>query len=348
MARNILRPLLSILWAALAIWLSIRFLLPIALPFFLGLYLALAAEPAVRLLHGRLRLPRPAASALCVSVVFILTVTLLVMLAGLLMRQLSRLQDLLPQLEAAAKQGLALLQQWLTAIAEKLPQGLRKAMDKLLGDPFSGGGILGQQMAQKLPGMATGLIGRLSSGLFGLLTGIISGYMLSGRLPKLRQKLENLMPQSWQDKYRPALRQMRKALGGWALAELKLAGVAFLLLLAGFWILGIGNSLVLATLITVVDAFPVLGVGTVLIPWSLVCLLQENYAQGVGLLGLYAAIWLIRSVLEPKLVGKGLGLDPLVTLVTIYAGWRLFGIVGMLLSPILAMMAMQVIQAFRK
>ena len=103
----------------------------------------------------------------------------------------------------------------------------------------------------------------------------------------------------------------------------------------------------LASLITLVDAFPVLGVGTVLVPWSLLELIQGNRGMGLGLLGLYALIWLIRSVLEPKLLGKELGLDPLVTLVCIYAGFRLWGLSGMLLSPIIAMAITQTLKRVR-
>lgn len=348
MTQKFARSVLSVAVIALLIWLSLRFLLPIAAPFFLGLYLALTAEPATRLLQSRLKLPRKAASALSVSAVFLLTATLLTILAGLLMGQLGRLRDVLPQLEAAAKQALALLQGWLQALAEKLPAGLHATVDRALADFFSGGGLLGEKLIEKLSQMAAGLVGRLSSGLFGLLTGIISGYMLAGRLDTIKAWLCTHLPESWRQTYLPACRQMRASLGGWLLAELKLAGVAFVLLFLGFWILGIENKLVLSWLITIVDAFPVLGVGTVLIPWSILCFLQENYAQGMGILGLYGVIWLTRSVLEPRLVGKGLGLDPLVTLVTIYAGWRLFGIVGMLLSPILAMMATQITKTLRK
>lgn len=348
MSHNFAHSALTAVAVALVGWLLVRFLLPIALPFGLGLYLALAAEPGIRILSGRMKLPRKAASALAVSGVFLLTVTLLVLLAGFLMRQLTRLQDVLPQLEEAVKQGLFLLRQWVQAAAQKLPEGLQNALEYLLTDSFSGNGILGQQAAQKLPQIATGLLSRLSSGLFGLVTGIISGYMISGRLPKIKEKLETQLPERWRNQYFPALKQMRKALGGWLLAEVKLAAVAFILLLLGFWLLRIGDSFLLAGLITIVDAFPVLGVGTVLIPWSLVCLLQQNYAGGLGLLGLYGAIWLIRSILEPKLVGKGLGLDPLVTLVAIYAGWKLFGIVGMLLAPILAMMGTHIVKVLRR
>jgi predicted PurR-regulated permease PerM len=106
--------------------------------------------------------------------------------------------------------------------------------------------------------------------------------------------------------------------------------------------------LLLAALITLVDAFPVLGVGTVLMPWSLLRLIQGDPSTGFGLLALYGVIWLIRSVLEPKLIGKELGLDPLVTLLCIYGGLKLWGIGGMLLSPIAAMAVAQVAKRIRQ
>lgn len=84
------------------------------------------------------------------------------------------------------------------------------------------------------------------------------------------------------------------------------------------------------------DAFPVLGTGTVLLPWSLICLLQRDGARAAGILGLYITAAVLRSVLEPRLVGRQLGLDPLAALAALYTGYRLWGVAGMLLMPMLA------------
>ena len=84
-----------------------------------------------------------------------------------------------------------------------------------------------------------------------------------------------------------------------------------------------------------------LGTGTVLIPWALVSFLQERSGLGFGLLALYGAASLTRSVLEPHLVGRQLGLPPLATLMAFYAGYRLFGVAGMILSPVLAVLVWQ-------
>lgn len=344
MSRQMIRFVLFLALSLAAIWLFMGYLLPIGLPFLLGFLLALAAEPAVRLLSEQLRLPRGGATGIAVSVVFVLSATVLTFLLALVVRQSQQLVNILPQLVDTITQTMDQLQQWLTELTYRLPPSIRPLAEGLTQGFFSSGSAFFEQTAMQIPKLATGLLGALSKGMLGLITGIISAYMISGRLPALKQWLQSHRSARWQEKWLPALRTIKKALAGWLLAELKLAGVAFGVMLVGFWLLGTNNALLLAGLITVVDAFPILGVGTVLVPWALVCLLRQEVARGIGLLAIYGTAWLSRSILEPKLVGKGLGLDPLVTLIAIYAGWKLWGIPGMLLAPILALTVAQVIK----
>lgn len=335
-------------FAAVFLWIGVKFLLPLLFPFLLGAVLALAAEPGVEVLSRRAHLSRAFSAAVSVTGVLVLGLALALLLLGFLARQLRALSSILPAMEQATQQGLSALQAFLLSLSDKLPGNLGQTAKGLVDNLFSGGNSLLTQAAARLPQMAGQLLGGLSEGALWLLTAIICAYMVSTRLPRLRQALSDALPQSWREKYRPALRDLRKALGGWLLAELKLAGVAFVLLLAGFWLLQVENALTWAALTTLVDIFPILGVGTVLIPWGVVCLLQGNTVRGVGILALFGVIWLVRSVLEPKLVGKGLGLDPLVTLLAIYAGFRLFGITGMLLAPILTLATMQMLKQMQR
>ncbi len=348
MSRYAIRFVLFLALALIAVWLFMGYLLPIGLPFLLGLVLALAAEPAVELLSKKLHLPRRGASPIAVSGVFLLSATVITCLLALLVRQSQQLVSALPQLADTVTTALRQLQQWLTDAVQRLPPSMRPVVQGLTQNLFSGSNTFLEQVAMQLPKLVTGLLGVLSKGMLGLITGIISAYMISGRMPAMQRWWQTHQPPRWQETWLPALKTIRKALTGWLLAELKLALVAFCIMLAGFWLLGTGNPLLAAALITLVDAFPILGVGTVLIPWALICLLQQDVAQGIGLLAIYGVVWLVRSILEPKLIGKGLGLDPLVTLVSIYAGWKLWGIAGMLLAPILALTITQVIKQLQR
>ena len=106
----------------------------------------------------------------------------------------------------------------------------------------------------------------------------------------------------------------------------------------GFSILGVEYSLLLAVITAIIDVLPILGTGTVLIPWGIISLFQGNFVLGIGILVLYGVITLVRQIIEPKIVGDYIGLYPLVSLICMYVGLRLFGIVGLFLLPISVIM----------
>ena len=119
--------------------------------------------------------------------------------------------------------------------------------------------------------------------------------------------------------------------------------ITFLVLTAGFLILGLDYPLLFGSTIALIDALPVLGSGAVLIPWSLLQFLGGNTFCGVGLLCVYGAAALIRAAMEPRLLGKQMGMNPLLTLLALYAGYRFFGIGGMIFFPMGAMFLKQVL-----
>lgn len=318
-------------------------LFPVFLPFLLALALAKLAEPVVSLFEKKLQFKRSIASGIGVTAVFFLAGLFLLITGAFFMKLLQQLTDLLPHISRGIQQGTTQLQQWLRQLAQRAPSGLQGSIDHLADRLFESSTLLLEQALGQLPKLLTGTAGLLSQGLLGTVTTVLAAYMLSIRLPLFSAWISS----SKFGRARPALRQFRYALGRWLLAQGKLALIALVLLSLGFLLLKIPNALLWASIVTLVDILPVLGVGTVLLPWSLVSYLQGNTAKALGLLGIFGLIWLVRSVLEPKLVSKELGVDPLVTLIAIYAGFRLWGIVGMLLSPILAICATEVIRRLR-
>lgn len=320
----------------LALWLGIRYALPVLLPFLVGAGVALAAEPLVGWLHRRLKLRRWVAAGIGVSLVVTLLLGVLVVAIALLVRQMARLSEALPELMDGVDQGMGSLEQWLLSLANSAPQSLRHVLTGAVSGFFSGGSSFMERIAGTLFEFVKGLLGTLTSGAFGFATAVLAAFMISSRLPRIRGFLTARVPERWRQRYLPALKGMRKAVTGWLSAQLKLSGITLGVLLVGFWMLRISHSILWALVVAVVDVLPVLGCGTVLLPWSLICLLQGQRLRGVGLLGIYALVWLLRSVLEPKLLGKELGLDPLVTLLAIYVGYQLLGLLGMLLAPVLA------------
>ena len=168
-------------------------------------------------------------------------------------------------------------------------------------------------------------------------TAVLASYLICERLPALRQRLA--ASSAWQGSWRPALVRLLRNSKAWLKAQLKLSSVTFAIVLGGFFLLGVRQKFLMALLTALVDAVPLLGTGTVLLPWALVQLLSGEPVRAVGLLGVYVTALLTRSALEPRLLGRQLGLDPLTALIALYAGYRLWGFGGMIIAPILTVTA---------
>lgn len=320
-------------------WLGVKYLLPVALPFVLGALLALAAEPAVGLCVRRWKLPRALAAGVGVSATLLLLLGLAGLVGALAVKELGQLAGRLPDVEQTLDDGLAVLRSGAMDVASRLPAGVQPVVLDTVTDLFSGSTQLLHRLSQKTGLWLTSRLGKLTDGVLGVGTGILAGYMISARLPHLGKSLRRRLPPAWFDRYLPALRRSRTLVGGWLKAQGKLSGATAALLAVGFVVLGIPKGIWWALPVALLDALPVLGTGVVLVPWSLVCFLQGETYRGVGLLVLCVGAMILRRILEPKLVGQQLNLDPLVTLVLLYLGYRFWGIGGMLLVPILAAVA---------
>ena len=327
----------------LALRLTLRHIFPLFFPFILGTGLAFAAEPAVNFFSRRLHLPRAAAAGIGVTMTFGSLMLLVLILCALLLREVKYLTGVLPGLEETARSGISLLQGWLLDRTVQLPQSIGNLLRQNITEFFSGGTALLDRGIRYILGLAGNLLTQIPDSALTLGTAVISGYMISTKLPKLRRWIREHLPMAKLKPVFEALKRAKTALGGWLTAQLKLFGLTLLLLAGGLLLLRIPNGLLWALLICLLDALPVLGTGAVLLPWALISFLQSNTPRAIGLLGLYATITLLRSTLEPKLVGRQLGLDPLVTLMALYVGFKLWGLGGMILAPMLTVTTLQLL-----
>lgn len=112
--------------------------------------------------------------------------------------------------------------------------------------------------------------------------------------------------------------------------------VTFIIMLFGFLVLGVKYAVLLAFVVALLDALPLIGVGTVLVPWSVYHLLFGEIRLCVGLVILFVVHEIIRQFIEPKIIGKNLGIHPILSLFLLYAGYFVFGLFGLLLIPVLS------------
>lgn len=149
-------------------------------------------------------------------------------------------------------------------------------------------------------------------------------------------------------KFRPILKNAKDILsntvGKYLRAYALLFLITFIELLVSFMLLGVDFAFILALLTALIDVLPVLGTGTILIPWGLASIFLGNYGRGLGLLITYAIITVVRQILEPKIIGKFIGISPLATLASMYIGLKLMGIAGLFLFPIVAIVIKRIVE----
>lgn len=335
MTGRFIQRLLYLAAAMLGVWLAARYVLPSAVPFVLGALLALGAEPGVRLLERRCHWPRLAAAGLCVSLTILLVMGLVSVIGALTVRELSRVAKMAPEMGRTVENGLAVLQDWLLTAADGAPERLRPVLIQTVLGTFQDSSRLVDQATARIPGLIGELVGTVSQGALTVGTGVLAGFLISARLDKLSTWLSAHLPPRWRNGVLPGLRRVKKTFGRWLLAQLKLMAVTWGIVGLGFGLMGVPNGLMWAALVALVDAVPVLGTGTVLVPWAIVRFLQADRLGGFSLLIIFGVSWLARSILEPRIVGKSLGIDPLVSLGAFYAGFRLWGVPGMICGPVL-------------
>ena len=271
--------------------------------------------------------------------------TALLLLTGLVLwlagaAAVERAARLAQSLDGAAEQlsaGVQTVRLWAVSLASHAPGGLAQPLTASIEELFTDGSALLHRGTDAALGLAGQAAQRLPGSLVTLGTAVLSAYMISVRLPRLRERLGSLP--LWQKRLRPALLRLKATLKCWLRAQVRLSAVTFGIVLGGLVLLGVDNKLPLALLTAAVDAVPLLGSGTVLLPWALFSLLSGAPVRAVGLLGIYLTALLTRSSLEPRLLGRQLGLDPLAALMALYAGYRIWGFGGMILAPILTVTA---------
>ena len=313
-SRKILRAAGLTLAGALGLWLFAAVLLPVLLPFLIGLAVAALVERPVAALLRRTRIPRGLASFLCVLAVYAALGTGLFFLCRTLLGELMGFLRRLPELAQTLAGPLLRLETRLLELAARLPDGIGSGLRSGIRSLFESGSLLGAKVYEWLFSFASGLLGKAPGIFLFVVTSVLASFMSSSELPALRE-----------------------------LASRKLPEIVFLLVTAGLMLLGVDYPLLFGLVIAIVDALPVFGTGTVLIPWSLALFFQGELRRGVGLLILYGAAALTRQALEPRLVGRQIGLDPLLTLMALYTGFRLCGVAGMILFPIGAIFLRQVL-----
>ena len=335
MTEGVKRTLLTILRIALiilAIFLFTR-LWKYIVPFIIAYFFASIIEPVVKFIENKLRIPRKIGTVF--SILFVLGI-----IGSIIGFLISRLIKEIKAVYLNLEINMDTITEFFNRIIDKvndifiqLPDQITDLLSKGLQD-FANNlqSILGKivdwlqasiQAAMYLPQI-----------LIFIIVTLLATYFMSSDKNTIIRFLDVQIPTDWLDKTKSITKNVFTALFGWMRAQLILTSITFSELLAGFLIIGIDNASLLAIIISLVDVLPVLGAGTVLIPWSIINLILGNAKLGLSTALLYVIILFVRQLIEPKVLGKQIGVHPLFTLAGMYIGLKLWKVPGMFIGPL--------------
>lgn len=331
--------------AGLVLWLFFRYLAGPLAPFFIAWMIAFMLQPAVRLLHRKTKISKRVLG-------FVLMFLLLALLCGLLtllaVRLAEELRQLVDSLSGQADTVIGRLFDFFENLADRIPllnriedPDLNAVIHQNVSNIVSG--FLGR-LSDRIPEQMGLFLAGLPDTVFFLAVFVLACFYMCIDFSAVNTFICRRLPETWLT----PIQRIRTAIVSTSFrylrAYLMLMAITFVQLLIGFLILNLRYAFTLALIIAVVDALPVLGVGTVLLPWAGILIAAGNYYTGLGLLVIYGVIYVVRQLTEPKIVGKSVGMPPLIMLICMYVGYRLFGFAGLFILPILVILLRAVME----
>lgn len=186
------------------------------------------------------------------------------------------------------------------------------------------------------------------SKIFSLVIFVISCVYFSSDLQRINEFLYSLVPPKYKNQAEKMKKHFANVTVKYIKAHLIMILTTFLMVYVGLVLLGYKYAAIISAIISVLDFLPAIGIGTVLIPWAIILFILGNSAGAIKLIVLYVVCEVINQIFRPKIIGAQLGIHPLATLVGLYVGLKFFGIVGMLLSPMIVILLKFALENFLK
>lgn len=306
--------------------------LALMFPFVVGWVIAMIASPLVNWLEKKFNIVKKLGSALVVILVLALIVLILYFSISKLVTETISLLENIPQLYKELEAGLDQIGNSLQGIFHRLPPQFQEGWDNILLNMDQKVGTFITKISEPTVAAAGNFAKRVPSYLISIIVAIMSAYLFTVEHEEVLVWAKKTAPPSVVKRMTLVSDNLKYAVGGYLKAQIKIMGVVFLILWVGLTLLQVHYAVLIAIVIAFLDFLPFFGTGTAMIPWALYKFLVGNVKMAVLLLIVYAITQLVRQLIQPRMLGKSMGLNPLVTLILLYLGYRLGGVTGMIVA----------------
>ena len=321
---------------SLCILLVCVFLLPRIIiwfmPFVTGWIIALIASPLVHFFEKRLKIRRKAGTAFVIISVIALVILAGYLIGAQLVEQIAEFIGDVPKLWEAAQEDFAQIGEKLSVALKYLPSELQLTINSITGNVQEYFGGIMESISEPTITALGNFVGSLPNIVISVIMSLLFAYFYVADKGYLSGLLEKAIPDSVLVRLQMIKRGLTKAVGGYFKAQLKIEVWMYLLLGIGFSILQVKYAFLIAIGVAILDLLPFFGTGTVLIPWASIKFLSADYKMVIGLLIIWGVGQLARQLIQPKIVGDSVGLAPIPTIILLFVGYRVAGVIGMIIA----------------
>ena len=311
------------------IFLGFKYVLPLLMPFLLAFVFSVLLRAPAEYLSKKLKINRRLVPTILVTLLFILLAVLALFIGSELFTFARTSVSQFNTVIVPTVEGLTeMASRWTSRLDPNAVSVLEGLVNSVLLS-------LRSKVAEISTRLVTGIMSSLPSSFLNVLFMIIATYFISLDFGLLKWAVARRIKEEDYNKIIAGLDYCKTTVGRMLRSYVLIMFITFLEQAIGLTILGVEYSVLIAMAIAVFDILPVVGSGTIMLPWAVISLVTGDIKRGVGLLILYVIITVIRQIIEPRIVGDHVGLHPLLTLMCMFVGLRVFGGMGLLGLPIL-------------
>lgn len=311
----------------LAIIIAIAYyMLPIILPFLFAIVVAVLFEPIIVWLSTKTKLNRMVASVAVITSFFIFLCSIIYLSVSKLAKEIYGVVIMLPNYVDTLITKNEKIRNYYIDLPVETKEYINQSMNDLI---TRAGGFITDFAPNVLS-----MVGKFPTYFIASIVFLVATYIISLELPRLKPAfLRYFEAGKSQKKVEIALDKMKNATVGFLRAQIVLSVMTFVLVYIGLWILGFEYKITMSLVVVAVDLLPIFGTGMVLVPWGIYLVATGDIFQGIGLFILFVFITIFRRAAESKIISDSIGINPLMTLVSLYIGYELIGLIGMIIGP---------------
>ena len=307
------------------------------LPFVIAFILAAIANPVSSFLKTKWKFPKFLATAVSLLLIVIILSGLVTLIVNRISAELTSFVQNLPKITSTVTDTYYYLADKWELFQKSVSPEIYQYVVDFTGELADAAKNLVASLTKITINSATSVATSIPGVLIFIVALVLSSIFITNDYSNIKSFVLMQFPENTKNKLLSIKKYTAIAFKKYLKGMLIIMAITFVELLTGLLILRVEYAFTAALLIAFIDILPIFGAGAVLIPWGIISLITGNFSFGIGVLVLYGIIAVIRQFIEPKIISNSLGTHPLLTLIGIYVGYKLFGVFGMIITPMIVL-----------